>query len=172
MRSRRHGQAPARLNLNCSRVQDPYSFRCQPQGDGCLFGFDSPLQRHARSGRPSRHRQPAAVREGRRRPGSGETSTRNPWTVTGPTRCELALAEIGSLSERRMAVLVDQRLSGLPAFVGREQRREFRFHDRASHRRGSGVGTRPSPLRAASIRSRPPPIRKTTLSWRPMPHAA
>ena len=29
----------------------------------------------------------------------------------------LAIAEIGSLSERRMALLIDSRMSGLPAFL-------------------------------------------------------
>ena len=78
----------------------------------------------------------------------------------------LAIAEIGSLSERRMAVLVDPKMSGLPRVPGREQRREFRLHDRAGHRRGAGVGEQgASPLPAASIPSPPPPIRRTTSAW-------
>ena len=52
----------------------------------------------------------------------------------------LALAEMGNLSERRMAVLIDPKMSGLPAFLVENSGAQFGVHDRAGDRRGSRVG--------------------------------
>ncbi len=45
----------------------------------------------------------------------------------------LAIAEIGSLSERRMALLIDSALSKLPPVFGRQWWGELRLYDCASH---------------------------------------
>ena len=50
----------------------------------------------------------------------------------------IAICEIGSLSERRTAMLVDPALSGLPAFLDARARPELGFHDPA----GDGGGPR------------------------------
>ncbi|MDH4259480.1 MAG: histidine ammonia-lyase [Gammaproteobacteria bacterium] len=103
---------------NCDRVQDPYSLRCQPQVAGaCLqqiadaarvLGIeangvsDNPLvfgaQGEVLSG-GNFHAEPVAF---------------------AADNLALALAEIGALSERRIAMLIDDSLSQLPAFLVRE----------------------------------------------------
>lgn len=98
-----------------ARVQDPYCLRCQPQ----VMGAALDLLRQSAS---------TLAREA-----NGVTD--NPLIFTGPDAAlsggnfhaepvafaadviALALCEIGSLSERRTAMLVDPALSGLPAFL-------------------------------------------------------
>ncbi len=85
----------------------------------------------------------------------------------------LALAEIGSLSERRMAVLVDPKMSGLPPFLVHNSGLNSGFMIAqvtaaalVSENKTHG-GARP-----ASIPSRPPPIRRTMSAWRRMRRGA
>jgi len=101
--------------VDCEKVQDQYSLRCQPQVMGAVL--DS--LRHA-----------AAVLE---REANGVTDNPLVFADTGEVLSggnfhgepvaiaadllALAVAEIGSLSERRIALLLDPVLSGLPAFL-------------------------------------------------------
>ncbi|HEY3812728.1 MAG TPA: histidine ammonia-lyase [Caulobacteraceae bacterium] len=100
------------------RVQDPYSFRCQPQVMGAALDVlraaaktleieasgvtDNPLvfaeQGDVLSG-GNFHAEPVAL---------------------AADQLALVLCEIGNISERRTAVLVDPKMSGLPAFLVRE----------------------------------------------------
>jgi histidine ammonia-lyase len=98
-----------------ARVQDPYSFRCQPQVMGA--GLDV-LRAAARTLEIE---------------ASGVTDNPLVFVDTGEVlsggnfhaepvgfaadQIALVLAEIGNLSERRTAVLVDPKMSGLPAFL-------------------------------------------------------
>ena len=102
-------------HVSCKRVQDPYSIRCQPQVIGACLG----VLRHA-----------AEVLEN-----EANAVTDNPLVFAdadtilsgGNFHAEpvalvadylaLAVAEIGSFSERRIALLVDSNLSALPAFL-------------------------------------------------------
>lgn len=100
---------------NDPRVQDPYSLRCQPQVMGAALDL---------------LRQAAAALE---REANGVTDNPLVFTDTGEILSggnfhaepvafaadiiALALAEIGNLAERRIALLVDPVLSGLPAFL-------------------------------------------------------
>jgi histidine ammonia-lyase len=99
----------------CGRVQDPYSFRCQPQVMGAALDLltnagrtleieagavtDNPIvfadEDTAISG-GNFHAQPVAF---------------------AADMISMALCEVGSLSERRTSVLVDPKMSGLPAFL-------------------------------------------------------
>jgi histidine ammonia-lyase len=99
-----------------SRVQDPYSLRCQPQVAGACLD----LMAHA-----------AQVLER-----EANAVTDNPLVIDGDIlsggnfhaepvafaadALALALAELGSIAERRIALLTDPALSGLPAFLVRE----------------------------------------------------
>jgi histidine ammonia-lyase len=106
----------------CGKVQDPYSLRCQPQVMGaCLDQMES-----ARA---------VLIREA-----NGVTD--NPLVFAGDDadavevlsggnfhaepvafaadNLALAVAEIGALSERRIALLIDATLSGLPPFLVRD----------------------------------------------------
>ena len=99
----------------CGRVQDPYSFRCQPQVMGAALDLldnaartltieagavtDNPIvfpdEDTAISG-GNFHAQPVAF---------------------AADMIAMALCEVGSISERRTAVLVDPKMSGLPPFL-------------------------------------------------------
>lgn len=100
---------------DCERVQDPYSIRCQPQVVGACLDVlrhvcsvleteanavtDNPLvfaDSHAILSGGNFHAQPVAF---------------------AADYLALAIAEIGALSERRIALLIDSHLSGLPAFL-------------------------------------------------------
>ena len=102
-------------HIACSRVQDPYSFRCQPQVMGAALDLlhnaartltieaaavtDNPIvfadEDSAISG-GNFHAQPVAF---------------------AADIISIALCEVGSISERRVSVLVDPKMSGLPAFL-------------------------------------------------------
>jgi histidine ammonia-lyase len=102
-------------HARCGKVQDPYSFRCQPQVMGAALDLldhaartltieagavtDNPIvfqdEDSAISG-GNFHAQPVAF---------------------AADMIAIALCEVGSLSERRTAVLIDPKMSGLPPFL-------------------------------------------------------
>ncbi|HEY8612825.1 MAG TPA: histidine ammonia-lyase, partial [Roseomonas sp.] len=102
---------------NDPRVQDPYSIRCQPQVMGaCLDALDhaaAVLEREANAVTDN----PLVTAEGEVL--SGGNFHAEPVAFAAD-HIALALAEIGALSERRVALLTDPALSGLPAFLVRE----------------------------------------------------
>jgi histidine ammonia-lyase len=109
------GSAIRASHLDCTRVQDPYSFRCQPQVMGaCLdlirhCSVTLGLEANAVTDNPLLFVEQGDVL-------SGGNFHAEPVAFAADTLA-LALAEIGSLSERRTAVLVDPKMSGLPAFL-------------------------------------------------------
>jgi histidine ammonia-lyase len=102
-------------HLDCSRVQDPYSFRCQPQVMGaCLdilrnCSVTLGIEANAVTDNPLLFVDQGDVL-------SGGNFHAEPVAFAADMLA-LAIAEIGSLSERRLAVLVDPKMSGLPAFL-------------------------------------------------------
>jgi histidine ammonia-lyase len=109
------GSAIRASHLDCTRVQDPYSFRCQPQVMGaCLdlirnCAVTLELEANAVTDNPLLFTEGGDVL-------SGGNFHAEPVAFAADTLA-LALAEIGSLSERRTAVLVDPKMSGLPPFL-------------------------------------------------------
>ncbi len=109
------GSAIRASHLDCTRVQDPYSFRCQPQVMGaCLdlirnVSATLALEANAVTDNPLLFTDAGDVL-------SGGNFHAEPVAFAADTLA-LALAEIGNLSERRTAVLVDPKMSGLPAFL-------------------------------------------------------
>ena len=109
------GSAIVESHSGCGRVQDPYSFRCQPQVMGAALDLltnaartltieagavtDNPIvfpdEDQAISG-GNFHAQPVAF---------------------AADMIAMAVCEVGSLSERRTAVLIDPKMSGLPPFL-------------------------------------------------------
>jgi histidine ammonia-lyase len=109
------GSAIGASHVDCSKVQDPYSFRCQPQVMGAALDLlanaartltieaaavtDNPIvfpdEDTAISG-GNFHAQPVAF--------AADIIT-------------MALCEVGSISERRTSILVDPKMSDLPAFL-------------------------------------------------------
>jgi histidine ammonia-lyase len=109
------GSAIRASHLDCTRVQDPYSFRCQPQVMGACLELirncSVTLQREANAvtDNPLLFVESGDVL-------SGGNFHAEPVAFAADTLA-LAIAEIGSLSERRVAVLVDPKMSGLPPFL-------------------------------------------------------
>jgi histidine ammonia-lyase len=99
----------------CGKVQDPYSFRCQPQVMGAALNL---LENAARTltieaGAVTDNPivfpdEDAAI--------SGGNFHAQPVAFAADT-IAMALCEVGSISERRTAVLVDPKMSGLPPFL-------------------------------------------------------
>src|SRR5450631_1858427 len=109
------GSAIRASHLDCTRVQDPYSFRCQPQVMGaCLdiirnCSVTLRLEANAVTDNPLLFVEQGDVL-------SGGNFHAQPVAFAADILA-LAIAEIGSLSERRIAVLVDPKMSGLAAFL-------------------------------------------------------
>jgi histidine ammonia-lyase len=109
------GSAIRASHLDCTRVQDPYSFRCQPQVMGACLDLlrngsvTLELEANAVTDNPLLFAEDGDVL-------SGGNFHAEPVAFAADILA-LAIAEIGSLSERRVAVLVDPKMSGLPAFL-------------------------------------------------------
>jgi len=114
-RSLLEGSAIRASHADCPRVQDPYSLRCQPQVMGACIDqirnaaatllteanavSDNPLvfpNEHAILSGGNFHAEPVAF---------------------AADNLALAIAEIGAMSERRIALMMDANLSGLPPFL-------------------------------------------------------
>src|SRR5208282_1097274 len=112
------GSAIRASHQDCPRVQDPYSLRCQPQVMGaCLDQMRYAasvlhVEANAVSDNPLVFAHSGEVL-------SGGNFHAEPVALAADGLA-LALAEIGALSERRTALLMDAGLSGLPPFLVRE----------------------------------------------------
>ncbi|HYG89044.1 MAG TPA: histidine ammonia-lyase [Azospirillum sp.] len=99
-------------------VQDPYSLRCQPQVMGAVLD-------HVRFAAQVLEREANAVSDnplvfaGTGEIVSGGNFHAEPVALAADVLA-LAIAETGSLSERRIALLMDTNLSGLPPFLVRD----------------------------------------------------
>lgn len=104
-------------HLECSKVQDPYSLRCQPQVMGaCLdhMRFAAGVletEANAVTDNPLVFTHEGDVL-------SGGNFHAEPVAMASDVLA-IAIAEIGALSERRIALLLDTHLSGLPPFLVR-----------------------------------------------------
>ena len=103
---------------DCDRVQDPYSIRCQPQVVGACLDVLRHVckvletEANAVTDNPLVFADSKAVL-------SGGNFHAEPVALAADYLA-LAIAEIGALSERRIALLIDGHLSGLPAFLVEE----------------------------------------------------
>ena len=102
-------------HVRCGKVQDPYSFRCQPQVMGAALDL---LENAART----LTIEAAAVTDNpvvfpdEDNAISGGNFHAQPVAFAADT-IAMALCQVGSLSERRTAVLIDPKMSGLPPFL-------------------------------------------------------
>lgn len=100
-------------HTNCDRVQDPYSIRCTPQVMGaCLDVINHAarifeIEANAASDNPLVFSDEVI---------SGGNFHAEPVAFAADFLA-LAIAEIGAISERRLALLLDSSLSGLPSFL-------------------------------------------------------
>ncbi len=109
------GSALRASHKDCPRVQDPYSLRCQPQVMGaCLDQMRHAAsilitEANAVSDNPLVFADTGEIL-------SGGNFHAEPVAFAADNLA-LAIAEIGALSERRIALLMDANLSGLPPFL-------------------------------------------------------
>ena len=99
------------------RVQDPYSLRCQPQVMGAVLDMLRFAARTLETEANAVTDNPLVLEDGSIV--SGGNFHAEPVAFAAD-QIAIALAEIGSLAERRIALLVDPVMSGLPAFLARD----------------------------------------------------
>lgn len=102
-------------HADCDKVQDPYSLRCQPQVMGaCLeqIRYAAGLLAIEANGVTD---NPLVFAEDHDIVSGGNFHAEP--TGMAAEALALAISEIGAISERRIALLVDQHLSGLPPFL-------------------------------------------------------
>jgi histidine ammonia-lyase len=99
----------------CERVQDPYSLRCQPQVMGACLDLITQsaetllTEANSVTDKPQIFAATAEVL-------SGGNFHAEPVAFAADILA-LACAEVGSIAERRVSLLVDPKMSGLPAFL-------------------------------------------------------
>jgi histidine ammonia-lyase len=100
---------------SCSRVQDPYSLRCQPQVMGACLDLIAQQAGTLATEANAVTDNPLIF------PDTGEVISGGNFhaepVAFAADVLGLACAEIGSITERRVALLVDPNMSGLPAFL-------------------------------------------------------
>jgi len=99
----------------CTRVQDPYSLRCQPQVMGACLDLMTQQAGTLSTEANAVTDNPLIF------PESGEVLSGGNFhaepVAFAADALALACAEIGSIAERRLALLIDPKMSGLPAFL-------------------------------------------------------
>ena len=102
-------------HVDCDRVQDPYSLRCQPQVMGAVlnqlrYAADILLvESNAVSDNPLVFCEDGEVI-------SGGNFHAEPVAFAADALA-IAISEIGAIAERRIALLIDKNISGLPGFL-------------------------------------------------------
>ena len=109
------GSAIVESHFRCGRVQDPYSFRCQPQVMGASLDLLTNAARTLTIEAGAVTDNPI-VFEDEDIAISGGNFHAQPVAFAADI-IAMAMCEVGSLSERRTAVLIDPKMSGLPAFL-------------------------------------------------------
>jgi histidine ammonia-lyase len=99
----------------CERVQDPYSLRCQPQVMGACLDLMTQQAATLTTEANAVTDNPLIF------PESGEVLSGGNFhaepVAFAADVLALACAEIGSIAERRLALLIDPKMSGLPPFL-------------------------------------------------------
>ena len=151
------------------KVQDPYSVRCAPQVHGASLDALAYARRvleieiNSATDNPlvfpdGAVADPEAIATAGGHVVSGGNFHGQPVALAMDF-AKLAIAELGSISERRTALLIDGRLSGLPPVPGRRRRAEQRPDAAPVHRgraRLRGQGPRPPRLRRLDPDQRQP----------------
>ena len=102
-------------HVDCDHVQDPYSFRCQPQVLGAALDLLRSVAGTLRTEANAVSDNPLVF------PDSGDVVSGGNFhaepVAFAADVLALAVAETGSISERRLSAMVDPALSELPAFL-------------------------------------------------------
>ena len=100
---------------DCDRVQDPYSIRCQPQVMGACLEVLRHVCKVLKTEANAVTDNPLVFSDGREVLSGGNFHAEP--VALAADYLALAIAEIGALSERRVALLIDSHLSELPPFL-------------------------------------------------------
>lgn len=112
------GSEIRKSHLECARVQDPYSLRCQPQIMGAALHqirfvkATLEVETNAISDNPLVFSEQGDIISGGNFHGE--------IIAMAADNLALAIAEVGANAERRIALLIDKHFSGLPAFLVKE----------------------------------------------------
>jgi len=99
----------------CGKVQDPYSFRCQPQVMGASLDLLANAARTLTIEAAAVTDNPIVFPDDDTAISGGNFHAQP--VAFAADIIAMALCEVGSISERRTAVLIDPKMSGLPAFL-------------------------------------------------------
>jgi len=102
-------------HFRCGRVQDPYSFRCQPQVMGAALDLLTNAARTLTIEAGAVTDNPIVFPDSDEAISGGNFHAQP--VAFAADIIAMAMCEVGSLSERRTAVLIDPKMSGLPAFL-------------------------------------------------------
>jgi histidine ammonia-lyase len=102
-------------HLDCARVQDPYSFRCQPQVMGAALDLLNAAAKTLQIEANAVSDNPIVFPDADEALSGGNFHAEP--VAFAADQITMAMCETGSISERRVAVLVDPKMSGLPAFL-------------------------------------------------------
>lgn len=107
--------------INDDRVQDPYSLRCQPQVMGAVHDLLQQVEHTLLIEANAVTDNPLVFPGDGNSDGSGDVISGGNFhaepVAFAADMLALAIAEIGGLAERRIALLIDTNLSGLPPFL-------------------------------------------------------
>jgi histidine ammonia-lyase len=156
-----------RSHAACDKVQDPYSLRCQPQVMGaCLTQLRQAaevlgVEANAVSDNPLVFAAESEVI-------SGGNFHAEPVAMAADN-IALAIAEIGSLSERRISLMMDKHMSQLPPFLVANGGVNSGFMIAQVTAAALASDNKAWLTRTASTACPPRPTRKTTCRWRRTP---
>ena len=105
-------------HADCPRVQDPYSFRCQPQVMGACLDLLRNVARTLQTEANAVTDNPVVFPDSEEALSGGNFHAEP--VAFAADMLAMAMCETGSISERRTAVLVDPKMSGLPPFLVRD----------------------------------------------------
>ena len=102
-------------HARCGRVQDPYSFRCQPQVMGAALDMLDNAARTLTIEAGAVTDNPIVFPDDDTAISGGNFHAQP--VAFAADMISMALCEVGSISERRTAVLIDPKMSALPPFL-------------------------------------------------------
>lgn len=115
LRKAMEGSEIRKSHIECDRVQDPYSFRCQPQVMGAALDLLRSAAKTLEIEANAVSDNPIVFPESDEALSGGNFHAEP--VAFAADQITMAMCEVGSISERRFAVLVDPKMSGMPAFL-------------------------------------------------------
>ena len=103
---------------DCDKVQDPYSFRCAPQVHGASYDVLKFVEQIINRELNSETDNPLVFEEGEILSGGNFHGQALAFAMDF---LAIAISEFGSISERRIEKLINPQMSGLPAFIMKDE---------------------------------------------------